>query len=1322
MKELNLSLLSRGCGQEIKEKVTDIHGRIEVYYEPEDYFNWVSQRHFFRLRKIENERGPLRPPVYMAEPVPPRTFSTRKGPLILYSEELALSAWTLANADRRGRGPQAMGDKDERELNTLRDLTGAILAYGNKQAGHKDIRSFFQFLGPPEENADRQVRPGYSAKRYLACLSQTWDPTNVQKIRAGALGDAPPMPEGAPSTLPHYRGQHDLSSAPRPYKVLPSIPTALEALPEGRPIWDSTSPPETHDDPKGRNEMPTERTKKNVEYQILIPVPCSELSPIPEARPGTEAENRDPENVIIRLSPVKSIKEEEEEETPAQALRAAMACISIDASWLQSEAHSTSEEGTPQKAPVPPPVPPEQRADAQDQFLPSILPTFLLDVSPPRMPERKPLRLPRLAEPSGTKRRCEEVELPKELLILPLLQLKGIGQDGGLGLADLLDNENENEVETGEPPNQEEQSEERPPGPLAEDKTQKKLLGSLQKFGLPTSGQDSEACEGQESTDPQLPPKSFLEILPPIVSKKGPRNQSSLAFLKARLKENRDMEDGIIRGVLPFEIREYYKSGSVGSIIMGPDGRIVHLSLLGSLKDQGKDLGEESQEHNGDELRGIPGISMAPGSTVFLPQEKGFHLVDYNLEQHERSALHLFDSMCQDQNTQVRDEGGQTLTASHKGSGLPVVDTWQDSAFLQKGQRVADKSNNTASLGGQRGSGPSSNQKGGTTAALASGRDGASLPPVLKVKRRMGFDMLKQPGDADLQNMRDPRPPVAGASPIESWKHPETSGGPESPHLGSTAARHPGDPQAGHRRLGPLVDMAGQASASNSMLRNSGHTMDIHPEGNLDGGTEEDGRTQHPQVGAASHQRALGKSKKGSDLKGRARFVVGKPKEKRPEDKSQAAGTTAKTAKHQRGHKRRRKVGPAEDGQGQDEEVSSAGQKAHSGKKPPRKGGLDMEEEEEKKKKEEEEDEEEEKEKGSTKQAAGRGQQGTKKEVADETAHMSFSRTSEQLRKQDTDKEDEEEEEEEEEEADFIIYKRELDSSDNKNLKARQAQAALDRNRPASLVTSGPASHLGTPSTPAVPTELLAVRDAERADNAEKRRQEVERKRREREELRKRMEQEKQEQHEREDRMKQELEEDERRRAEEMQLKKLQQEAEQQQQEEQERMRQRLQAAAQERERRAQEEHRRKLLLLQKLRRQEEEQRAAEAARRQAEEDARRAEEARRMQEMSELERHEYQRWKREEEERRRREEEERQSVAAERMQRVLEEAKWQALLLARQRAVLEQQLIFQRDLLAEADGMERAQEISRPWVYSYFELLEMLGLPLPAEGVQKEA
>uniref|UniRef100_A0A8C4X726 Uncharacterized protein n=1 Tax=Erpetoichthys calabaricus TaxID=27687 RepID=A0A8C4X726_ERPCA len=794
------------------------------------------------------------------------------------------------------------------------------------------------------------------------------------------------------------------------------------------------------------------------------------------------------------------------------------------------------------------------------------------------------------------------------------------------------------------------------------------------------------------------------------------------------------MDDGIIRGVLPFEIRgewpasvhhhgasrlhfligcfvlaEYYKSGSVGSIIMGPDGQIVHLSLLGSLKDKDKDLSEGSQEHNGDELHGIPGISMAPGSTVFLPQEKGFRLVDYNLEQHERSP---FNSMGQDQNTQVRDEGGLTLTTSHKGSGQPVVDTWQDTAFLQKGQQVADKSNNTGSLGSQRGGGPSSDQQGGTTAALASGRDGASLPPVLKVKRRMGFDMLKQPGDADLQHMRDPRPPVAAASPLESWKHPEASGGPESPHLGSTAAHHPGDPQASHRRLGPLVDRAGQASASNSMLRNSGQTMNIHPEGNLDGGTE-DGRAQHPQVGAASHQRDLGKSKKGSDLKGRAKFVVGKPKEKRPEDKSQASGTTAKTAKHQRGHKRRRKAGLAEDGQGQGEEVSSAGQKAHSGKKTPRKEGLDMEEE-----KKEEEDQEE-KEKGSTKQAAGREQQGTKKELADETARMSFSRTSEQLRKQDTNKEDEEEEEEE---ADFTIYNRELDSSENKNLNARQAQAALDRNPPASLVTSGPAGHLGTPSTPTVPTELLAVRDAERADNAEKRRQEVERKRHEREELRKRMEQEKQEQQEREDRMKQELEEDERQRAEEMQLKKLQQEAEQQQQEEQERMRRRLQAAAQERERRAQEEHRRKLLLLQKLRRREEEQRAAEAAHRQAEEEARRAEEARRMQEMSELERLEYQRWKREEEEHRRWEEEERQRVAAERMQRVLEEAKWQALLLARQRAVLEQQLIFQRDLLVEVDGMERAQEISRPWVYSYFELLEMLGLPLPAEGVQKEA
>lgn len=59
----------------------------------------------------------------------PKTFSTRKGALILYSEGLAVSAWT---PKERRRGHRK---KPDLELHTLQDLKEAILAYGRRQVG-----------------------------------------------------------------------------------------------------------------------------------------------------------------------------------------------------------------------------------------------------------------------------------------------------------------------------------------------------------------------------------------------------------------------------------------------------------------------------------------------------------------------------------------------------------------------------------------------------------------------------------------------------------------------------------------------------------------------------------------------------------------------------------------------------------------------------------------------------------------------------------------------------------------------------------------------------------------------------------------------------------------------------------------------------------------------------------------------------------------------------------------------------------------------------------------------------------------------------------
>lgn len=53
-----------------------------------------------------------------------------------------------------------------------------------------------------------------------------------------------------------------------------------------------------------------------------------------------------------------------------------------------------------------------------------------------------------------------------------------------------------------------------------------------------------------------------------------------------------------------------------------------------------------------------------------------------------------------------------------------------------------------------------------------------------------------------------------------------------------------------------------------------------------------------------------------------------------------------------------------------------------------------------------------------------------------------------------------------------------------------------------------------------------------------------------------------------------------------------------------------------------------------------------------------------------------------------------------------------------RQMALLEQQLAFRRGVVSESEGLQKSQSISRPWVYSYFTLLQLLGVnPAGAEA-----
>jgi hypothetical protein len=86
--------------------------------------NWKSPEDYILVSKAQNGDSASQ---HSWNLFLPKTFSTRKGALILYSEGLAVSAWTPRDRKRGPRKKQDLG------LHTLRDLKEAILAYGRRK-------------------------------------------------------------------------------------------------------------------------------------------------------------------------------------------------------------------------------------------------------------------------------------------------------------------------------------------------------------------------------------------------------------------------------------------------------------------------------------------------------------------------------------------------------------------------------------------------------------------------------------------------------------------------------------------------------------------------------------------------------------------------------------------------------------------------------------------------------------------------------------------------------------------------------------------------------------------------------------------------------------------------------------------------------------------------------------------------------------------------------------------------------------------------------------------------------------------------------------
>ncbi|KAL4695755.1 hypothetical protein H8959_000850 [Pygathrix nigripes] len=214
-----LSLLSRGHGKLSQDKQ-----KLEVYFEPEDYLNWRSPEDYVPVSKPQDENNANQ---HSWSLFLPKTFSTRKGALILYSEGLAISAWTPKERRKGPYCPKGPWRKLGLELHTLQDLKEAILAYGRQQRQQdRAWQPYLHFRSQLESQAQRQIQPGHSAKRYLRGLLRTWPPDAMYRLWcAGYIKDSVLLQDSQLNVPKKLRPQQDLSGVPPKYHLLPVFPS-----------------------------------------------------------------------------------------------------------------------------------------------------------------------------------------------------------------------------------------------------------------------------------------------------------------------------------------------------------------------------------------------------------------------------------------------------------------------------------------------------------------------------------------------------------------------------------------------------------------------------------------------------------------------------------------------------------------------------------------------------------------------------------------------------------------------------------------------------------------------------------------------------------------------------------------------------------------------------------------------------------------------------------------------------------------------------------------------------------------------------------------
>ncbi|KAM6459163.1 uncharacterized protein KIAA2012 homolog [Liasis olivaceus] len=1193
LKMSSLSLLSRGTGQVIKKK----QEKLEVHFDPQDDLNWMSPDALCHVSRLLDHRQMMKEywGLYL-----PKTYSTRRGTLFLYSED-------LAKPSRKWKLQQGCQNKSQTfcvELHTLQDLARAILVYGSKQRW-KDEKGIAQqpylyFLRDSNRETDRPMRPGYSAKRYLLKLAQSWDPRVLQKLQnAGYISDPLLLKENAADLRKKLQ---DLSAIPPKYNLRIFYSPCLYSQTELKEQTYSGLGPSPRKQSENRASLVKGDTEHNARGTARIPLRISvrklsfHLQP-QHTRETTWSQNEaywqnSEDRGVECLQGAKTEKDPDNSEMLNQSVNfPALGNTSIDTSELWCEqSHVNFYGGIFPGRKITCSVNQNHLKDTVGrgrglsegtEMFPLINPGASKEQGEVTKKHQKQVpeffKLPQIAEssPSVQREKIKPSELSKELVILPLL-VQSESQAKVKKSRETCSKEPKSETDVYDKPKSV-----LLPNDLVSDTKHRNKQNQTINDGLPWVSQGTFHL-------PLVRPEEF-----------------ALSDGKTRKRE-------VSTGTNNTEQIESCKSASLSILLTGPNGEIICPSLLRSV--QTTENPRNFELATGEEVLGEDELSIE----VRRPASRSPPEISSENQAPNGKEPPLTQQTRNLPRNRTGFENHQDVTGN-EGVSAEFGERYQPSE-----------------TGLCRNSYPwqSKEEKGYST-----------LPQTHSMKQRSSSDIMQDEGQQldslpQSTNLLHHEPHLAhlkiSASEMQQDPEPESAPIKLFDYHEDIMENRRMDLYASEK-FGMEEDMT---TLSEPTSQQAGAARLKQAEGVLKSKGIERQKKEPVQKAGDGLKRQKKRLKK-EKYQSQTEFVVGKPREKR---------VVKKTVAHSKGEPTFAKRSAS---------VEEQTHERDSGQEDAEVEPISCLVEEQ----------------GGEEEGGDQGLPGSSTLMEEHSLTLDMHQTF----------------------SEEVGYTSGFHPGSASETSVTTYKAASTENG----FQADPVQGNQLMEDLSLHKEQLKLsRDRIIAERAEERRLAVERKRKEREEQKRK----EQEQQELMEKMREEMEQEKQRRIEEFRLRKQQLEEERQRQEEEAERERQAEKAAQEQARRLQEGQRRRFLEMQKKKQAEELERAEAEKRRQKEMELQLEEEWRQLAEMAEEQRLEYEKRKKEEEEKMRLAAEERRRRAEEGARVALEEARKQALLLSRQMAELEKKQQFQYQLLVESYGLERRQDISRPWVYSYFQ------------------